>query len=594
MFRSWTFWRLFGTFGLLWLASIGLLGAAVVAQVDNYERVRITNSVRVRAVLTRAALRGRIKRGPALQEDIGDLAKDAGARLSIIDGDGDVLADSDAKGKLQNHNDRPEVMQAREREDGTGSDIRLSDTLGKPMLYVAVLADPSAPDGAIVRAALPLTQVEEQVHALHGVIWTAAAGAGLAAVAVSFWLARRTVRPLTELTEAARLIAGGGYGHKVYASGPDELGALARSFNNMSARLAKQFAQLEEDRQQLRAILSGMVEGVIALGADERILFVNERAARLLEFQAQAAVGRRLWEVVRVRPLQELARRALANPEPHQEELRWNSPALRSLTVHAARLASAGGAVLVLHDTTDLRRLERMRQDFVANVSHELKTPLSVIKACVETLLDGAADDPEHRGRFLERIGDQSDRLYALILDLLSLARIESGEEAFEIRAVSLGPAVAECLERHRARAEAKRQQLVAEPPPEGDDLAAQVDEEALGQILDNLVENAIKYTPEGSRIVARWRADGGQVRLEVEDNGLGIPEADLPRIFERFYRVDKARSREMGGTGLGLAIVKHLAQAMKGGVRATSRVGQGTTFIVSLPQAVAAEAHAH
>jgi two-component system, OmpR family, phosphate regulon sensor histidine kinase PhoR len=312
-----------------------------------------------------------------------------------------------------------------------------------------------------------------------------------------------------------------------------------------------------------------------------------------LEFQAQAAVGRRLWEVVRVRPLQDVARRALANPEPHQEELRWNSPALRSLTVHAARLASAGGAVLVLHDTTDLRRLERMRQDFVANVSHELKTPLSVIKACVETLIDGAAADPEHRGRFLERIGDQSDRLYALILDLLSLARIESGEEAFELRVVPLGPAVAECLERHRARAEAKRQRLVAEPPPDGDGLAAQVDEEALGQMLDNLVENAIKYTPEGSRIVVRWRAEGGQVRLEVEDNGQGIPEADLPRIFERFYRVDKARAREMGGTGLGLAIVKHLAQAMKGGVRATSLVGQGTTFIVALPLAVAAEAPA-
>ncbi len=592
MLRSWTFWRLFGTFGLLWLASIGLLGAAVMAQVDGYERTRITNSVRVRAVLTRDALRGRMVAGPALEEAVRSLADDAGARLTVIDGDGGVLADSDGDaGEMKNHNQRPEVIQA--REQGTGSDARTSDTLGKPMLYVAVRADPAAPGGTIVRAALPLVLVEEQVAALHRVIWTAAAGAGLCAVALSFWLARRTVRPLAELTEAAGLIAEGGYGHKVYASGPDELGALARTFNHMSARLAQQFAQLEEDRQQLRAILSGMVEGVIALGADERILFVNERAARLLEFQAQAAVGRRLWEVVRVRPLQELARRALANPEPHQEELRWNSPALRSLTVHAARLATAGGAVLVLHDTTELRRLERMRQDFVANVSHELKTPLSVIKACVETLIDGAADDPGPRSQFLERISDQSDRLYALILDLLSLARIESGEEAFDIRAVPLGPTVAECLERHRARAEAKRQQLVAEPPPDGDGLAAQVDEEALGQILDNLVENAIKYTPEGSRITVRWRADGGQVRLEVEDNGQGIPEADLPRVFERFYRVDKARSREMGGTGLGLAIVKHLAQAMKGGARAASRVGQGTTFIVSLPQAAAAEAHA-
>jgi two-component system phosphate regulon sensor histidine kinase PhoR len=587
MLRSWTFWRLFLTFGLLWLASIGLLGVVVGARLEAYERRQIEDGVHVRASLARDALRGEAD-DARLQAHVRRLASDAGARLTVIGDDGRVLADSEEDpGVMENHAHRPEVVQARER--GWGADTRTSRTLGKPMLYVAVRADDIGPGVSFVRAALPANLVEDQILGLDRIIWTAAAGAGLAAVALAFWLARRTVRPLAELTEAARLIAAGGYGHKVYASGPDEIGDLARTFNHMSARLAAQFAQLEEDRQQLRAILSGMVEGVVALGPDERILFVNDRAARLLEFQAQAAVGRRLWEVVRVRGLQDMVRRAMSGPEPHQEELRWNSPSLRSLTVHAARLASGGGAVLVLHDTTDLRRLERMRQDFVANVSHELKTPLSVIKACVETLLDGAADDPLHRGRFLERIGDQADRLYALILDLLSLARIESGEEAFELQALPLGPTVAECLERHRARAGAKRQELLAEPPPEGDDLAALVDEEALGQILDNLVDNAVKYTPEGSRITVRWCDEGEQVRLEVEDNGQGIPEADLPRVFERFYRVDKARSREMGGTGLGLAIVKHLAQAMKGGVRATSRVGQGTTFIVSLPRAAAA-----
>jgi two-component system phosphate regulon sensor histidine kinase PhoR len=590
MLRSWTFWRLFLTFGLPWLASIGLLGVVVVTSVDGHQRRQIADSVQRRAVLTRDALRGRAGEGDeALQQLVQRLAEDAGARVTLIGADGRVRADSARDpGGMDNHGDRPEVLQA--REHGVGVAARDSQTLGQRMLYVAVRADDLGPDVAFVRAALPMDTVEDQVRSLDRIVWAAAGGAGVAALAVAFWLARRTVRPLAELTDAARLIAAGGYGHKVYAAGPDEIGALARTFNRMSARLAAQFAQLEEDRQQLRAILSGMVEGVVALGPDERILFVNDRAARLLELQAQAAVGRRLWEVVRVRGLQDMVRRAMAGPEPHQEELRWNSPSLRSLTVHAARLASGGGAVLVLHDTTDLRRLERVRQDFVANVSHELKTPLSVIKACVETLLDGAADDPAHRDRFLERIGDQADRLYALILDLLSLARIESGEEAFELRAVPLGPAVAECLERHRARAGAKGQLLLAEPPPGADGLAAHVDEEALGQILDNLVDNAVKYTPDGSRITVRWRDEGEQVRLEVEDNGPGIPEADLPRIFERFYRVDKARSREMGSTGLGLAIVKHLTQAMKGGVRAASRVGYGTTFVVSLPRAKAEE----
>jgi two-component system phosphate regulon sensor histidine kinase PhoR len=562
MFRSWTFWRLFASYGVLWLASIGVLGTVVVSRADRYARQRIESGLRTDAFFVKDAVRGQTADPAALRRRVKDLGQDTGLRITLIEPDGTVLADSS--------------------EDPFRTD--------EPPSYVAVKAEDLGPDVAFVRVACSLDQVEDEIAGLNRIIWTTAAGAGLAAVALSFWLARRTLRPLAELTEAASLIAEGDYGHKVYATGPDAIGVLARAFNHMSARLAEQFAQLEEDRHQLRAILSGMVEGVIALGADERILFVNERAARLLGFKAQSAVGRRLWQVVRLRALQNLVRRALADPEPHQEELRWSGPASRSLTVHAARLPSAGGAVLVLHDTSDLRRLERIRQDFVANVSHELKTPLSVIKACVETLLDGAADDPQHRGRFLERISDQSHRLHALILDLLSLARIESGEEAFELRAVPLGPAVDDCLERHLARAEAKRQQLTADPPPDGDAPAAHVDEEALGQILDNLVENAIKYTPEGSRIVVRWRADGEQVRLEVEDNGQGIPETDLPRIFERFYRVDKARSREMGGTGLGLAIVKHLTQAMKGGVRATSRLGQGTTFIVSLPLTTAQE----
>jgi two-component system phosphate regulon sensor histidine kinase PhoR len=293
-----------------------------------------------------------------------------------------------------------------------------------------------------------------------------------------------------------------------------------------------------------------------------------------------------LWEVVRQRPLLDVVQRALESSEPQREELGWNGSSIRNLTVHAARLPGLPprGAVLVLHDTTELRRLERLRQEFVANVSHELKTPLSVIKVCVETLLDGAMDDPHHRRQFLEQLDSQSNRLHALILDLLSLARIESGDELFDFKSIPISEIVEDCLERHRPRAEAKEQVLEV-VPPEGDDaLAVWADEEALEQILDNLLDNAVKYTPPQGRVSVRWRRDGEQVCLEVADSGIGIPEADLPRIFERFYRVDKARSREMGGTGLGLSIVKHLSQAMQGSVRAASRPGQGTTFTVCLP----------
>jgi two-component system, OmpR family, phosphate regulon sensor histidine kinase PhoR len=403
--------------------------------------------------------------------------------------------------------------------------------------------------------------------------------------------AGRLSRSLRELTRGLDRIAAGEYGRQVFVPDGDEAADLGRTLNQMSSRLAGQFAQLEEDRQQLRAVLSGMVEGVVALDAEQRVLFANERAAQLLEFHPQAVVGRKLWQVVRQRSLQDVVQRALAGPDPCEEEVTWNGPATRHLTVHAARLlgSPSRGAVLVLHDTSALRRLERLRQEFVANVSHELKTPLAVINACVETLLDGAADDPKNRELFLEQIKDQADRLHALILDLLSLARIESGTEVFEIQGVPLEKVATACLERHRARAEGNHQQLTA-AATEGEQapVVAWADEEAVAQILDNLVDNALKYTPPSGRIAVRWWAEPEEVCLEVADSGIGIAERDLPRVFERFYRVDRARSRELGGTGLGLSIVKHLAQAMHGSVRAASQLGKGSTFSVRLPRAPA------
>jgi two-component system, OmpR family, phosphate regulon sensor histidine kinase PhoR len=508
MWRSRTFWRLFGTFGVLLLASISLLGWMIVGRVEQLCLRQTEDNLRSEAVLV-----------------------------------GDTVGDRPAD----------KVRPPQER----------------------------------------ILDLQQQLVHLHRLVWITTAATGVGVLALAFWLARRLTEPLHELAAGVERIAGGSYGHKIYAAGRDEIGTLARSFNHMSERLAAEFAQLEEDREQLRMILSGMVEGVVALDAEQRVLFANKRAAELLGLRSREAAGRKLWEIVRRRSLQEVVRKALMAPEPHQQELTWDGPATKSLTVYAARMPGSPprGAVLVLHDTSELRRLERVRQEFVANVSHELKTPLSVIKACIETLLEGAVDDSQHRGPFLERIAEQADRLHALILDLLSLARIESGSEVFELRSIPVAGAVAACLERHHARAKAKNQLLEAVPPSatgEAKDVAAWADEEAMSQILDNLVDNALKYTPHGGRIGISWRADDGQVCLEVKDTGIGIPEHDLPHIFERFYRVDKARSRELGGTGLGLSIVKHLVQAMNGSVHASSRLGQGTTFCVRLPRATA------
>ncbi len=412
---------------------------------------------------------------------------------------------------------------------------------------------------------------------------------GLAAVP-AYLLARQFSRPFDELTDGARRLADGDLGHKIRVSGGKEHYDLAATFNAMSGKLADTFAQLAHDREQLRTILSGMVEGVIAIDQDQRVLFANDRAGQLLGFDPSGAVGRKLWEVARQRGFQEIVGKGLGSNGPHREELDWKGPAARSLAVYVSRLPGGGGpgAVVVVHDTTEVRRLERMRQDFVANVSHELKTPLSVIKSTIEALQDGAAEDPTARVAFLSQVSHEADRLDALIQDLLSLARIESGEFGLELQAVALDKAIIDCLERHQPRAETKTLTLVEKPPANAPaDVPALADSDALRQLLDNLVDNAIKYTPNGGRITVRWEASADQVWFEVEDTGVGIPDRDMPRIFERFYRVDKARSREVGGTGLGLAIVKHLAQAMRGSVRVASQVGTGTTFKVTLPRAV-------
>jgi two-component system phosphate regulon sensor histidine kinase PhoR len=346
---------------------------------------------------------------------------------------------------------------------------------------------------------------------------------------------------------------------------------------------------MEQDREQLRAILSGMVEGVIAVDDEQRVLFANDRAGRLLKFDPKSAVGNSLWDVIRWPAIQDMMRRGLAAEGPHREEIDLKEGGAKSLALYVSRLAEAAvpGAVVVIHDTTELRQLERLRQDFVANVSHELKTPLAVIKSNIEALLDGAAEEPTLRRPFLEQAAFEADRLEALILDLLSLARIESGEMGLEFIAIPLNRAIDDCLERHTARAETKTLTMVEKPPKDAPaDVAAWADPDALRQVMDNLVDNAIKYTPNGGRITIRWSATAETVSFEVEDNGIGIKESDLHRVFERFYRADKARSRSVGGTGLGLAIVKHLVQIMKGQVQATSKVNKGTTFKVTLPRA--------
>ncbi len=425
-------------------------------------------------------------------------------------------------------------------------------------------------------------------------IWVSLAiMAGLLLAAAVF--AKRRARALDELGRRIAALTDGRPARPVMTRVGGSVGRLTRLFDDLGPKLERRIVQLEQDRQQLSAVLSGMEEGVIAIDGRRRLLFANASADRLFGL-GNESVGRLVPELVRSPQVQEAVEATLAGSKPYRGEvtLTGRDHSLRSqpraLSVHGTPLLGSPpqGAVLVFHDVTELRRLERMRQDFVANVSHELKTPLASIKAYTETLLDWALHDENVNTRFLKQIDEQAERLNQLILDLLSLARVESGQNIYDHSPLALAATLSACVDSHRGRIEAKNQTLVLDLGPLDGETRVLADEEAIRQIFDNLIDNAIKYTPENGSVRVRCQIQGSTVAVEVADTGIGIPRDDLPRVFERFYRVDKARSREMGGTGLGLSIVKHLVQSIGGQINVDSRLGAGSRFTVHLPRHLA------
>jgi two-component system phosphate regulon sensor histidine kinase PhoR len=424
------------------------------------------------------------------------------------------------------------------------------------------------------------------------ILITVAVTAGLA-VAVGEWVRKRRNAALRELAEGLETLALEGQARPILPHVGGTAGELIDTFNNIVPALNARNDRLEGDRQLLRTVLGGMAEGVVAVDARRRLLFANDAASQLFSLGPNP-VGRLMVELIRSPQVHEAVEAALAGSGSHKVEITVSraedrplvSPRMLEVRGTALPGTPAAGAVLVFHDVTENRRLERVRQDFVANASHELKTPLASIKAYTETLIDGALSDPEVNTRFLERIDEQADRLNVLVLDLLSLARLESGQETFHHGPLVLAPLVRSSFESHRGRAEAGELRFELEIAPESEGAVVMADEEAIRQILDNLIDNAIKYTDREGLVRVRTRFQGDAIVLEVSDTGIGIPRDEQSRVFERFYRVDKARSRELGGTGLGLSIVKHLVGSLGGAIRLESRAGVGSTFTVRLPTA--------
>ena len=534
-----------------------------------------------------------------LQVIVRELSDRANARVTLVDATGRVLADSavqdgDLPG-IENHRTRPEIAQA--IATGAGTDLRSSHTTGERTLYRAVRLTTKENDSTALylRLGLPMTALEQELSTLKRNLILAFGSAFLLAVGLSIWLARSLTKPLSDMATAAQQLAAGNLTVHVETSAHDEVGLLARTLNHMTQELRSKIEELSEDRSQLLAMLTSMVEGVMVLDSKGRILQVNPAWERMFGVTRSEARGRQSSEVFAHANLNALISAVLASRAGQEAEILLTNG--RCLNVEAS---VAGGeqvneacAVLVFHDITELRRLEHIRKDFVANVSHELRTPLTSIKGYVEALLDGGKDDPQTSVRFLDIILKQSDRLNLILEDLLQLSKIESGQVQFKQEPLHIGSVVDRTIAMIKPLADKKQHQLRAAidanlPLINGD-------QERLVQVLANLLDNAIKYTPEGGQITVAARripvhghrtGEGPRegVELTVTDTGIGIPEKDRPRVFERFYRVDKARSRELGGTGLGLAIVKHIVEGHGGQIRVEGNVPTGSRFVVRLP----------
>jgi two-component system phosphate regulon sensor histidine kinase PhoR len=527
---------------------------------------------------------------PAIAAYCAELGARSATRVTVIAPDGTVLGDSkENPARMDNHLDRPEVRAALGQPQ-PGSARRWSHTLREDYLYFAQTVPPAAsvPAG-ILRVAVPVRDFDQNLWAVRRQTWITTALLMVAAAGLSLLLTRHITRPLRAMREGARRFARGDFRTHLSLRHSAEMDSLAEDLNEMATQLDDRFRTITLQRAEMEAILGGMTEGVVAVDAELRILKLNQAAAAMLGVSADNVRGRTLLEAVRNTALQEIIGRALAAPEPVEgEALLRQGPADLTVQVRAAALhegACRTGVVAVLHDVTRLRRLENLRREFVANVSHELRTPVTAIQGFVETLQDGALQEPGKALRFLDIIARQSSRLNRIIEDLLQLSRLETEAEQGGITAApcALHDLLQTVVQGAMPAAAEKGIPLSLHCEPA--DLALVANPNLVQQAVANLVDNALKYSEAGRPVVIRAeRGPAGGVRIEVRDQGCGIPAEHQQRVFERFHRVDKGRSRDLGGTGLGLAIVKHIMQAHGGRVELESAPGRGSTFTLVFP----------
>jgi len=508
------------------------------------------------------------------------LSQSVDTRFTVIDADGAVLGDSyEDPSAMGDHADRPEVSAALSGE--TAESIRHSDTLGYDMMYVAV---PLSAGGEIVgcaRAAVPLTQISSYTHhILITIVWVSFLAA-LAAFALALQLSRVVTGPVHRLTEMARRISEGDLDQEIVKASRGEIGELDTAFNLMASKIREMIYLVGMDRDRMSVILSQMSDGIVLVDAEGKITLINDAAADIFKAPRDRAVGRAFVEAVRDYEIDEMVRRCLRSGERLVRMVETSRPR-RMLMAIATPLEGRGSCLVLFQDLTEMKRLETIRRDFVSNISHELRIPIASIKALAETLHTGAIGDEAVAMDFLSKINDEADRLTQLVQELGELSRLESGEAKITKVRFDIGQLIGAAVRRLQAQADRAGIRMkvdIEERLPKID-----ADMERIEQVLVNLLHNAVKFTPPGGSITVTASGSGNSVRVSVSDTGGGIPAKDLPRIFERFYRIDAARSREGGGTGLGLSIARHTMRAHGGDIDVWSQPDVGSSFTVSFP----------
>jgi len=580
-------WQYLPFYILIILFSLATISWYATGAIRRLYLNRTASDLEARSRLIGKIIRDNIEREdyPSIQTLCQVTGRELATRFTVILPSGLVVGDSDENPKnMDNHGNRPEIMQA--YAGSVGSSTRFSNTTKKEMMYVAIPLHANGEVTAVIRSSLSVTDLTKTLSAIYRRMVLAGFIVAASAALIIVVISRRIKKPVEELKESAQRFGQGELNHRVHISDPEEFMLLGNAMNRMASQLSERIHTITSQRNEIESVLSSMIEAVLVIDREEHILRFNHAAGRLFNVDPNQARNKSIQEVVRNIHLLRFIRDTLASQSTGEMEIVIHEAEDRFLLAHGTILLDYEkkviGVLVVLNDITRLKRLENIRRDFVANVSHELKTPVTAIKGSVETLKDGAVKNSEDATRFLNIIQKHVDRLDAIIEDLLNLSRIEeTKKDQIVLKKGAIRGVLEEAVSVCKDKADAKKIEIKVECDP---DISARINVPLLEEAVINLVDNAIKYSDKKSKILIDSLREDGETIIRVQDWGCGIPREDHSRIFERFYRVDKARSRNLGGTGLGLAIVKHIVQAHEGRVGVKSTPGQGSTFTIRIP----------